>query len=370
LKLETKTDFEDLIVGAKILGCGGGGEESLARAFLQRILDEGLKVTVLDPKTAIPEKALLCVTGMVGGRESPQTLANVQGLKETKEEPMLIATRLLEQFLGEKLQALVSTEIGAGNFFVPIYVSAKLGIGVLDGDLCGRAKPEISISTSNIVGLSITPLAIVSAFGDELLLKSAQSDQRAEVIAREMAVLSGGTVGVARCPARWVAYRKAIIPNTMSWSKKLGTTIRLAREKEQPLLEPLLSLLKSPYQPSQLRHFHARVKGFEVADRSGFVVGEISLEDEHDHSYKVWFKNEFLIVWRDGVPFASAPDLICIVDATTCEGLTPWENDFSSGREVVVIMTKNHPIWYCSRGLELFGPRHFGFNFDYQPRKI
>ncbi|MHA1876425.1 MAG: S-methyl thiohydantoin desulfurase domain-containing protein, partial [Candidatus Heimdallarchaeota archaeon] len=189
-------------------------------------------------------------------------------------------------------------------------------------------------------------------------------------IAREMAVLSGGTVGVARCPAYWSAYQKAVIPGTMSWAKKLGTIIRLAREKEQPPLEPLLNLLKSQYQPSQLGHFHARVKGFEVADRGGFVVGEIYLEDEHDHSYKVWFKNEFLIVWRDGVPFAFAPDLICIVDATTCEGLTPWENDFSSGREVVVIMTKNHPIWYCSRGLELFGPKHFGFNFDYQPRKI
>ncbi|MHA1657427.1 MAG: DUF917 domain-containing protein, partial [Candidatus Heimdallarchaeota archaeon] len=218
MQLERRTDFEDLIFGAKILGCGGGGEEALARTFLERILAEGLKVTVLDPKTELSDNALLCVTGMVGGRKTHETLAIIEGLEEINKDPMLSATRLLEQFLDEKFYALVSTEIGAGNFFVPIYVSAKLGIGVIDGDLCGRAKPEISISTSNIAGLSITPLAIVSAFGDELLLKSAQTDQRAEAIAREMAVLSGGTVGVARCPAYWSAYQKAVIPGTMSWA--------------------------------------------------------------------------------------------------------------------------------------------------------
>ncbi|MHA1826190.1 MAG: DUF917 domain-containing protein [Candidatus Heimdallarchaeota archaeon] len=370
MQLERRTDFEDLIFGAKILGCGGGGEEALARTFLERILAEGLKVTVLDPKTELSDNALLCVTGMVGGRKTHETLAIIEGLEEINKDPMLSATRLLEQFLDEKFYALVSTEIGAGNFFVPIYVSAKLGIGVIDGDLCGRAKPEISISTSNIAGLSITPLAIVSAFGDELLLKSAQTDQRAEAIAREMAVLSGGTVGVARCPAYWSAYQKAVIPGTMSWAQKIGTTIRLALENGQQPLKSLLSLLTSPFQPSEPRYFHAHVENFEVADRAGFVIGEISLKDNKGHCYRVWFKNEFLVIWRDDTPIASAPDLLCIVDAKTCEGLTPWENDFFSGREVVVIITKNHPLWYTSRGLELFSPKHFGFTFNYPGTKV
>ncbi|NHJ47421.1 MAG: DUF917 domain-containing protein [Asgard group archaeon] len=357
LRFQKESDFEDLIIGAKILGCGGGGEDSLARTRVKYILDNSLSVNVIDPKD-IPDDALICVSGMVGGRITPECLANVKELKVKDSWPMLTATKLLETHLGEKFHSLVSTEIGAGNFLVPLLVSARLGINIIDGDLCGRAKPEISISTSNIVGIPITPLAIVSEYGDEMILKTAQTDQRAERIAREMAVLSGGAVGVARCPAKWLEYQKAVIPNTLSKSKNLGTTLRNARDKGKNPIDAITDTINGQVL------FEGKVEIFEVFDEGGFVVGHILTTDDQENDFEIHFKNEYIITMFNGKPHITTPDLICVVDAETGEGLTPWADDFTINRSVVVIGAKNAPIWYTDKGLEIFGPRHFGWDFD------
>jgi len=35
--------------------------------------------------------------------------------------------------------------------------------------------------------------------------------------------------------------------------------------------------------------------------------------------------------------------------------------------KVTVIGVRAEKIWRTSRGIKLFGPRHFGFDFDYVP---
>nr|NHJ84881.1 DUF917 family protein [Asgard group archaeon] len=170
MKLETITDFDDLIFGAKILGCGGGGEESLAWSRVNYLFENNLSVNVISPDD-LPIDALICISGMVGGRSTPATQTHVSGLERIDPWPMFSATKLLQTYLQEDFHSLISTEIGAGNFLVPILVASRFGISVIDGDLCGRAKPEISISTTNLADIPITPLAIASTFGDELILK-------------------------------------------------------------------------------------------------------------------------------------------------------------------------------------------------------
>ncbi|MBN1329202.1 MAG: DUF917 domain-containing protein [Candidatus Heimdallarchaeota archaeon] len=360
MQLKTQLDFDDLILGAKILGCGGGGEESLARSLVKFILDNSLSISIINPND-LPHDALLCVTGMVGGRRSPTALAHIANLSVIDPWPMFTATSLLESHLNSKIHALVSTEIGAGNFLISILVSARLGINVLDGDLCGRAKPEISISTSNILDIPITPLALVSSVGDKLILHSAQTDQRAESIVRNLAVLSGGSVSVARCPAYWSDYCKAVIPNTLSLAKNLGLAVRTAQESNTNPIKTILTTINGQIL------FSGVVQSFTARDEGGFVIGNLILENNHNQVFKIWFKNEYLVTWLNNQPFVTAPDLICVVDTYTGEGLTPWSDDFSINRSVVVIGKKNHPLWYSQKGLTLFGPQHFGFDFTYQP---
>jgi DUF917 family protein len=86
---------------------------------------------------------------------------------------------------------------------------------------------------------------------------------------------------------------------------------------------------------------------------------------------KVWYKNEFLIAWRNNTPVVTCPDSLCILDAETGRGMSNWVEDLKAftGRRVVVVGVPAAKIWMTKRGLEIFGPRHLGFDFDYTPIK-
>ncbi|MEA2071141.1 MAG: DUF917 domain-containing protein [Asgard group archaeon] len=357
-QISSRCDFDDLITGAKILGCGGGGEESLANVRADFMVEHDLAVTIISPNDLTPTD-FLCVSGMVGGRHSPEYRSYTNGLEESVSWPMLTATHDLQSFLSRDFTALISTEIGAGNFLAPMLVAARMGIAVVDGDLCGRAKPEISISTSNLTGLSITPLSIVSRYDDRFILATSQTDQRAEDLARKLSVLSGGSIGVARCPHFWKEYQKAVLPDSISKSRAIGSALRAARSKGRDPLPRLAALIEGSIV------FQGKVSQFQSRDVAGFVVGELLLRNSTS-VFKIWFKNEYLVSWLNDEPFVTAPDLLCVVDSVTGEGLTPWAQDFPKDRSVTVLAAPNAKIWHTPHGLALFGPKHFGFDIPYR----
>jgi len=86
------------------------------------------------------------------------------------------------------------------------------------------------------------------------------------------------------------------------------------------------------------------------------------------HTYKVYVKNENIVAWLDGVPDAMSPDTIQNLDPKTGDapngGLL---GGYQLGAEVALIGYDTSPMWRTPKGIEVFGPRHFGFDFDYVP---
>ena len=62
---------------------------------------------------------------------------------------------------------------------------------------------------------------------------------------------------------------------------------------------------------------------------------------------------------------ATTPDLIAILDAETGEPVTAELLRY--GLRVTVIGFACHPQWRSPGGLELAGPRYFGYDVDYAP---
>jgi DUF917 family protein len=80
----------------------------------------------------------------------------------------------------------------------------------------------------------------------------------------------------------------------------------------------------------------------------------------------IWVKNEHHIVWIDGEPRALSPDIISVHDRTTGQPLT--NHEIAPRRVVVVIAAP--PLdarWRTAKGVELLGPRAFGFDLDFVP---
>lgn len=358
-----KKDVDDLLRATKILGTGGGGEMKWARPLVEEVYAKQKQFKLLDPKD-VPDEEIVIIVGAVGGGVSEEIKKRLVDLPRIKERPELIAKKVLTEHIKKEPYAYLASELGAGNTIIPMYVAAMTDSFTVDADCCGRAKPEISISTTNVQGLPVTPLAIVSPFGDLMILKEAIDDSRAEDICRYMAMVSGGICSVARCPTKGKDLREAVVPRSISEAIGIGKHIREAAEKGE---SPTEALIKAS---NGYELFHGKVKRFERKEEGAFVRGNIKItgiENYKQHELNIWFKNEFLISWKDETPFVTCPDSLYVVDAYSGEGLSCWGEDFQKKREVMVIGRKAHELWRTEKGLQLFSPRHFGFKIEYTP---
>jgi hypothetical protein len=79
-------------------------------------------------------------------------------------------------------------------------------------------------------------------------------------------------------------------------------------------------------------------------------------------------KNENIVAWLDGVPDAMSPDTIQDLDPKTGDAHNGGAlGGYKMGAEVAIIGYETSPMWRTPKGIEVFGPRHFGFDFDYVP---
>jgi len=355
-------DMQDLISGALILGCGGGGDPVMGHAMVEEVFSKGKEFSLLDPKE-LGLDDWVCILGHVGGGVEPREKEMVKDLHRIWPNPILIAEQELATYMKVEFRAYLSSEIGAVNTVLPLYVAALFGKSVIDGDAAGgRAKPELFISTTNLLEIPATPIALANYFGESMILKNSSSDTRAEEICRYLARVSGGRVAAARCPSQGKQILPAIHPYSVSLAIQAG---RVIREKRERAVDAVTEVLKGS------KRFIGRIESFSREEKGGFMWGEIYLKGIQKFSgdkLKIWYKNENLIAWKNDVLEITCPDAIVILDAQTGKGLYNWGDHFYQGREVAVIGIPAATCWNSSRGHEIFGPQHFGFNF--RPKQI
>ncbi len=366
LRILSGDDLRDLILGATVFGCGGGGSAEAARELAREALSSGeVRLAGLG---ALPGVGLAAIVGWVGGGVSPEEREAASRYPVSVEDPPLEAVLELSRHLGESPAALLASEIGPENTMVPIRVAAAMGIPVLDADACGRSKPEISISTTHVAGLPVAPLASVSARGDVVILERTADDYSAEDICRRLAVSAGGEVGVARCPTRISRLRGAVVEGSISRTMAVGAAVREARARGE---DPAEAAARSG---GGSVIFRGRISSWTREEGGGFLRGWVWVEGEEGpwsgRRMRVYYKNEFLVGWVDGEPLVSCPDALAVVDAGSGEGLSNWVEDVSEnvGREVAVLAFPADPIWRTERGMEIFGPRRFGLDVGRAPR--
>jgi DUF917 family protein len=245
-----------------------------------------------------------------------------------------------------------------------MYMAALTGKAIVDGDTVGRSVPEVVHSTFTLCSVPITPFVIATPFGDLMLVTRVLNDRRAEDIDRFMAVASGGGVTVIDHPITGERLRKSIILNSISKSIEVGRSIREAREGR---ISPIETLLRST---GGYILFLGEIDEVVREDRDGFIWGNVRLRGSDkfkDQIYEIWFKNENLVTWLDGKPHVTCPDLVSVIDPETAQALSNWGEDLARGRRVAVIGIRAPDIWRTKAGLDILGPRYFGYNIEYRP---
>ncbi|GAA4489580.1 hypothetical protein GCM10023191_020620 [Actinoallomurus oryzae] len=99
---------------------------------------------------------------------------------------------------------------------------------------------------------------------------------------------------------------------------------------------------------------------------SGFARGSARLDGMGEFAgteLRIDFQNENLVAYREGAVVASVPDLICVPESETDEPVTTEALRY--GFRVDVVGAPCDPRWHAPDGLELVGPRYFGYDHDY-----
>lgn len=77
------------------------------------------------------------------------------------------------------------------------------------------------------------------------------------------------------------------------------------------------------------------------------------------------FQNEHLIAKSGEKVLCTAPDLIAVLDIETALPITT--EGMKYGARGVVVGIPVHEHWRMPKGLEIAGPRYFGYDCDFMP---
>lgn len=350
--------LEDLIRGCAILGTGGGGSPTRGLRLIQSDLAAGRQFKLIGLEE-VPDNALVASPYMCGS-VTPEQTGQTKSHNDMEME-CLDAFKALEDYLEQKFFATIATEIGGGNTAVALSVAAKCGIPIVDADPAGRSVPELQHTTFYIQDVPIAPLAVATATGDVLILKEVTDDFRAEAIVRAIAVVSGNRAGVTDHPMNGKFLQTSVVPGTLSKALAIGEAVRVARSSGT---DPVQAAIKAG---NGYFLFKGEVTKADWKIEEGFTIGELTISGQADdlgHRYRIWYKNEHIISWFDEKPDVTVPDLICVLDTNTGEAIT--NPNCNQGIEVAVIGYPAPEMWRSPKGLQLFGPKHFGYELQYK----
>jgi len=312
----------------------------------------------------LPDDWTLAVPVGVGGGGAWEYVRErtTQQKLETIPNASVRAIQALEEHTGKKFDALVRFE-GAAATLQTFEAAAALNIPVVDACPVGRSVPELQMQLTFVNGLPLAPAAAVTRWGDVIILDKTVDGYRVEDLFRAAAVASGGGVSAVQNIMSGTAAKRYLIKDNVSLAIAEGRALREAREHGT---DPIAALLKVS---NGVKLFRGIVTKADMKGDRGFTWWDVEISGTHEyagHSYKLFLKNENVMSWLDGQPDASAPDIIANLDPKTGDTLFGQGlGAYPMNADVVMVGIPNSPLWRTPKGLEILGPRHFGFDVDY-----
>lgn len=346
-------DLDDLALGAAILGTGGGGDPYIGKLLAQQAIREHGPVTVVD-LDEVGDEDLIVPVAMMG---APTIMVE----KLASGDEILAAVDALESYLGRSATHTISAEVGGINSVFPFVVAAKRRLPIVDADMMGRAFPELQMVIPTMYGISATPMAMADEKGNAVLLRTIDN-LWTERFARSVVVDMGAAAMITLYALTGAQAKEATVPGTLALSQELG---RLVRETRAAHGDPIAAVTE---RLGGFRLFQGKVADVARRTEGGFARLEARIEglgEDAGATLVVRSQNEHLVAQRNGALVASTPDLIVVLESDSGEPITT--ESLRYGFRVTVVGAPCDARWRSEAGLELVGPRYFGYDVDYVP---
>jgi DUF917 family protein len=349
--LITADDIADIATGAAVLGSGGGGDPHIGRLIAEHAIRRNGPVTLLD-LDEVPPDATIIPVAMMG---APTVMVE----KIPAEGQLATAVNAIAGHFGVKPAYIGCDEVGGVNSTVPIAAAAELGIPLIDGDMMGRAFPELQMALPSLIGVAASPMSIVDEHGNWGVL-STVDNRSTERLARILTIEMGSSSSISTFVLTGQQAREGYVRGSISLTARIGRALRAARDEHVDPVEAVVSVLDGK------RLLDGKIADVERRTHTGFARGIATvLPESGELSYQkatVSFQNENLIAEVDGTVVATTPDLIVFLEQDTGNPITT--ETLRYGQRVSVVGIPADSRWHTPGGLELVGPRYFGYDID------
>ena len=349
----TIDDMENIALGGAFLGTGGGGDPYIGRLLAEQALREHGPVEVLSVEQ-LADDDLVVPVAMMG---APTVMLE----KLPRGDEACAALNSLQKVIGQRAAAVFCIEAGGLNSTIPIAVAASAGLPIVDGDGMGRAFPELQMVSMTMHEISACPMVMADEKGNSIVLNTVDN-LSTEKFARVITVEMGGAGLIALYPMTGAQAKRATLRQSMSLINAIGVIVRTEQKNNRNPANRLAQDLDG------IRLFEGRVMDVDRRTEGGFARGSCQIQGlgtDQGRLLSLEFQNEFLLATtQDSVPLAMTPDLICLLDLETGQPITTEQIRY--GFRVIVFGLPCNSQWRSEHGLELVGPRYFGYDFDYQ----
>ena len=366
LAIRSDQEIQDFARGCTFMGTGGGGDPRDGIAWLKATRDEGKEIAWVN-HTEIQDDVWTVCPFLMGSIAplTEETKKKMQRFGLTKDAYKSIqaeSVRLLEEYMDVKVGAIVAIELGGSNTAGAVAAASRLGIPAVDGDYTGRAIPEIPQTTPYLNDLPLWPISSVDKYGNLAVIKESTGYEMAERIGKFIAAASFSLVAQAGFLFKGSDMKRVVIPGTLTKCLKIGRSIRELREAGR---DPVREIIK---ELDGWLLFEGEVSKKECEDKEGYYWGTHTITGQDDFKqaeFKIWFKNENHVSWLNGKPYVASPDMLIVVNRETGEPLANF--DIAEGQHVAVIGLRAVGQFRSRKGIDILGPRHFGYEIDYTP---
>ncbi len=348
-----KEEIENIAIGAALLGTGGGGDPYIGKLMALQAIEEYGPIKLLSPDE-IPDDALVVPSAMMG---APTVMVE----KVPSGEEALASFETIKEYMGKDVYATMPIEAGGVNSLLPLALAARLGLPVVDADGMGRAFPELQMVTFYLDGVSATPMVLSDEKGNDILLNTINSVW-AERIARSATIEMGGSVMLAIYPMDGKTVKQSSIHHSLTYEEEIGRTIRNAKINNLNPIDEVLKITEG------YKLFSGKVSDINRRTQEGFAKGKATIEGLGEYKSKecfLHFQNEHLLAETGEKILCVTPDLIAVLDSET--GLPITTEGLRYGARCVIIGIPSDQKWRTQKGVEVAGPRYFGYDMDFTP---
>ena len=338
MKILKEQELKNVILGATVIGAGGGGSASSALELLEKFkVNSGkepeLKLYNVEELEDDAYAAVTCGMGapraLIGKDFTPYAVNAYGALQDMAAK------------MGREVKYVLGVETGGFNTFVPMLISLMTGIPFVNADGAGRAVPALDTLLLHVNGLKTSPLAMADNKNNRLKIELADAHDASmgENIGRWICTAFDMMAGLSGWMVTQDEIISSIANNSVTYAMSIGETIAKYDGKGN-VYDFIAKNSDLPCKPVCT----GKIIKMETKTANGFDYGVAIIAGEDGHEYKIPFQNENLAIYKDGTPIMTVPDIISVFNKET--GMPMTNADTAEGQYVDVGIAKVDEKWW------------------------